>query len=565
MKKLTALLLALIMVCSVILTSCTDTTPESTEAPTAEPTETPTTPTDDAGNSTEKPTDEAEPDDKPYNYAVPFVDEAVFNSLTKAFEEKKTGGTAYWLAGAPYVLQDLQAFENSKLVEISIPVIKTLAKNDAGNFTFTLSVFKNDLASLANSTPTYYTININAEKYGLEANKENIYKMITVDLTEYNIVLGDNETIGVASAEDTLVPAYLADDGKVHDNPLFKIAMQEAPQLIGFTLGAGRQTVGFQTNALLYNFKNERTFIGKEAYEAEVNKVNDFYDMVDAVAEVYGGKQLSIMGDSISTYKDISNNTEYNSTIGNNAVWYGDGNIKNAKLWDYEYTYWGSLLRNAGLDLCVNNSWSGDSLCGGRAFSRATNLHNNEGTNPDLILTYYGINDTWGNGKDCSNLPELLKNKGDKTNKEVVAEWFEGVLANAEAKNFNDAWGQSYSGWDEAYALMLYKMTEKYTDAKVVCITLTHNGAKVNYASSDERVPVYNECIKAIAEYFDALVVEQRNVIDAENYASYMHAGDKDGAPNNANERFLHPNAHGHKVLFEEIIRTLYADIQNNS
>ncbi len=558
------------MLCSIVLTSCAD-TPDSTEAPTADTTEKATS----AGNETDKPSDETdkptdatdpvvEPDTTPYTYAVPFVDEYVFDKLTKTFEEKKTGGTAYWLQGAPYVLQDLQAFENSKLVEISIPVIKTLTKNDAGNFTFTLSVFKNDLASLGNSTPDYYVINISAEEYGLEENKDNIYKMITVDLTEYDIVLGDNETIGVASAEDTLVPAYLADNN-AKQNPLFEIAMKEAPQLIGFTLGAGRQAVGFQTNALLYNFKNERTFIGKEAYEAEVNKVDDFYTMVDAVAEVYGGKQLSIMGDSISTYKGISNNTEYNSTIGGNAVWYGDGAINSAKLWDYEYTYWGSLLRNMDMELCVNNSWSGDSLCGGRAFGRATNLHNNENVNPDLILTYYGINDTWGNGRECSNLPELLKNKGDKSSKEVVAEWFEALLAKAESKDFKDGWGQSYSGWDEAYALMLYKMTEKYTDAKVVCITLTHNGAKVNYASSDERVPVYNECIKAIAEYFGALVVEQRNVIDAENYPSYMHAGDKDGAPNNANERFLHPNAHGHKVLFEEIIRTLYADIQNNA
>ncbi len=561
MKKLTALLLALLMVCSIVLTSCA-TTPESTEAPSADSTEKATTEDKETNKSTEP---DDKPDTTPYNYAVPFVDEAVFSSLTKAFEEKKTGGTPYYLAGAPYVLQDLQAFENSKLVEISIPVIQTLAKDADGNFVFTLSVFKNDFASLGSSTPTAYKINISAEKYGLEPNKENIYKMITVDLTEYDIVLGDNETIGVASASDTLVPAYLADNNQTMQNPLFKIAMQEAPQLIGFTLGAGRQTVAFQTNALLYNFKNERTFIGKEAYDAEVNKVNSFYDMVDAVAEVYGGKQLSIMGDSISTYKDISNNTEYNSTIGKNAVWYGDGAIKNAKLWDHEYTYWGSLIRNTGMELCVNNSWSGDSLCGGKAFGRATNLHNNEGTNPDLILTYYGINDTWGTGRDCSNLPELLKAKGDKTNKEVVAEWFEGVLAKAEEKDFADGWGQSYSGWDEAYALMLYKMTEKYADAKIVCITLTHNGAKVNYASADERVPVYDECIKAIAEYFDALVVEQRNVIDAENYASYMHSGDKDGKPNDANERFIHPNAHGHKVLFEEIIRTLYADIQNNA
>ena len=39
----------------------------------------------------------------------------------------------------------------------------------------------------------------------------------------------------------------------------------------------------------------------------------------------FEGRTVSILGDSISTYGGVSNNTEYNPTIGNNEVFYENG------------------------------------------------------------------------------------------------------------------------------------------------------------------------------------------------------------------------------------------------
>ena len=102
------------------------------------------------------------------------------------------------------------------------------------------------------------------------------------------------------------------------------------------------------------------------------------------------GKKLSILGDSISTYRGISNDATANSSIIYNPYFYTEP-------FPEEKTYWQIIMADFGLTLCVNNSWSGGNLSGKEnpdsGINRARNLSRNDGTNPNLIILFMGIND----------------------------------------------------------------------------------------------------------------------------------------------------------------------------
>ena len=79
-----------------------------------------------------------------------------------------------------------------------------------------------------------------------------------------------------------------------------------------------------------------------------------------AVDNPFRGKTISILGDSISTYAGVSNNTAYNSTIGKNAVYYrADGSTLKVCLSD---TWWQQAIDALDMKLLVNNSWSGSTV-----------------------------------------------------------------------------------------------------------------------------------------------------------------------------------------------------------
>lgn len=100
--------------------------------------------------------------------------------------------------------------------------------------------------------------------------------------------------------------------------------------------------------------------------------------------------KLSILGDSISTYKGVSDDASANSTLLYNPYYYRDP-------LPLEKTYWNLIMTSLDLILCVNNSWSGGNLSGidnpDSGVNRAKNLSRNDGTKPDIIIVFMGIND----------------------------------------------------------------------------------------------------------------------------------------------------------------------------
>lgn len=113
---------------------------------------------------------------------------------------------------------------------------------------------------------------------------------------------------------------------------------------------------------------------------------------------MFKGKKLSILGDSISTYKGVSNDETVHRDLFYNPCFYQDP-------FPLEKTYWSLLLKNSGMTLCVNNSWSGGNLSGqsnpDAGVNRASHLSRDDGTEPDLIIVFMGINDL-GRGVDVA-------------------------------------------------------------------------------------------------------------------------------------------------------------------
>lgn len=105
---------------------------------------------------------------------------------------------------------------------------------------------------------------------------------------------------------------------------------------------------------------------------------------------MFKGKKLSILGDSISTYKGVSNDENARRDLFYNPYFYQDP-------LPLEKTYWSIVLKNLGMTLCVNNSWSGGNLSGidnpDSGVNRASHLSRDDGTEPDVIIVFMGIND----------------------------------------------------------------------------------------------------------------------------------------------------------------------------
>lgn len=105
-------------------------------------------------------------------------------------------------------------------------------------------------------------------------------------------------------------------------------------------------------------------------------------------------KTISILGDSYSTFEGYLSPK-------NNAVWYFEHyNAKQTDVEDVTQTWWHLLITQQGWQLCMNNSFSGSTICNtgynredytDRSFvSRMDNLGC-----PDIIFIFGATNDSW--------------------------------------------------------------------------------------------------------------------------------------------------------------------------
>ena len=258
------------------------------------------------------------------------------------------------------------------------------------------------------------------------------------------------------------------------------------------------------------------------------------------------------MGDSISSFRGITDNTKYSDALINNRCYYGATYMN-----DHTQMYWGRLAKDAGMELCVINGWSSSKVYGGgmdkndvvdatkdNMLVRSTTLQNKDGQKPDVILLYMGINDV--SYKNWSDLYDRLGGGADP--KQVVADWMVGVNATYEANKSAIVPGETYTSWEASYALSLAQMKANYSDAEIYIINLTrsHHGS-----GTEEKITKANTCLAALAAYFDVNVIDQSK--SEVNYANcHLYGADEN------NPVALHPNLQGHAALTRLIVETLY-------
>ena len=103
--------------------------------------------------------------------------------------------------------------------------------------------------------------------------------------------------------------------------------------------------------------------------------------------------RISILGDSYSTFEGYL-------TPDTNAVWYWDKEWECTDVRTVRQTWWHQLLKETGMKLCVNNSFSGATICytgykqedySDRSFvTRVPYLGS-----PEVIIVFGGTNDSW--------------------------------------------------------------------------------------------------------------------------------------------------------------------------
>ena len=197
------------------------------------------------------------------------------------------------------------------------------------------------------------------------------------------------------------------------------------------------------------------------------------------------GKKVSILGDSISTFTGTMP-ADYN-------VYYPEhGDIPNAG-----QTWWGQLLTNTGMVLCRNassantdvtgNSLALDGSAPGCSIRRLVDLRGTDGSSPDVIIIYMGIND-FARSRTLGNFTAP------------------GVQTEGEVMVFTDA-----------YELMLQKIKALYPAASIYCCTLLercdmegNTGAPAVNLNGDT-VADFNTQIKAIAAAYGASVIDFYN------------------------------------------------------
>lgn len=247
------------------------------------------------------------------------------------------------------------------------------------------------------------------------------------------------------------------------------------------------------------------------------------------------GKKLSIIGDSISTFKGYIPDGY--------AAFYPSGNLTSV-----ENTWWMKLVNETGMTLLKNCAWSG-SKCSGNALSttsaaagcstkRVNDLADGD-EKPDIVICYIGIND-FGTNTDAPT---------------PIGDWNSTKEIPTETTNV--------STFSEAYAIMVNKVMRTYPDARVFCGTLIHNGAAIRDTDAPGVYPTknslgdtledYNKVIRDVANGLGA------DIIEVTKCGIGFYNFDKTTVIRNGSYDSTHPNIAGAELLKKKILAELIA------
>lgn len=239
---------------------------------------------------------------------------------------------------------------------------------------------------------------------------------------------------------------------------------------------------------------------------------------VSLASNILKNKKISIIGDSISTYKGY-NPAGYPAK-------YAMSNVTSVY-----YTWWHELCRRTSMSLLKNCSWSGSLTIGnststtsakaGCSTKRITDLASGS-SNPDIIICYIGTND-YGKNSALGTWHQTKYNLTDKTN---------------------------VTTFSEAYALMLNKIKKTYPNAVIYCcniIQTTNYNIKASSAKNNIGITLsqYNNVISNISSHFNVNVINLYGC--GINYSNLnIYTSDN-----------VHPNRAGMNVISNYVYRHL--------
>lgn len=228
------------------------------------------------------------------------------------------------------------------------------------------------------------------------------------------------------------------------------------------------------------------------------------------------GKRVSILGDSISTFKGYIPDA--------NRARYPQSNL----LTDVNHTWWMRLINNNGMVLGTNDSWAGSLISWDgsegadigadkhiASSARIKNLDNNG--QPDYIFVFGGTNDV------TRQVALGTFNEDDPT-----------TLTDAEIEDL------PVNTYADAYRTMLIRLLKWYPQAHIICILPLYT-SQTDGANLDN----YNEITKTACDFFGVPIVDTRAAgITMFNRTLYLPDG-------------IHPNAAGMRLICDCVERTL--------
>lgn len=375
--------------------------------------------------------------------------------------------TAYNVSYAPYMLQDTSLFSDTVITEISFPFGGLASGYDVNSegLYFPVYVVRSDLSSIRDDCTIENGKKILLDLTGkLDGKKAGDW----VTVSGLNIKVGGNETLAFGDTDMVVIPQYKRDN----------------------------------TSYLYYNSVFTNHSPGKE------------HSLVFTIKGYRPEKKyISFLGDSITTYNGWSNSTSYNSTIGNNAVWYPHSTNTDAQF-AVNQTWWYQAVEQLGYELCVNNSYSGANVLDSNTYNtRAANLHNTTtNISPDVVVIYMGIN-------DCRN----AKAVGDYIGTEAPP---------ATPTTFSEAYGKTIKTIQDTYA-----------GVEIYCCTVLPDAKDPNANNEEE----FNAAIRAIANNMGATVIDLYALsgITEENVANYTV------------DKGLHPNEAGMDIITNVVVNAI--------
>ncbi len=257
-----------------------------------------------------------------------------------------------------------------------------------------------------------------------------------------------------------------------------------------------------------------------------------------AEQETFKGKNISFLGDSISTFTNYSNNlaaSTTNTTIKSYLSHYNNGKYGMS----VNDTWWKKSSDILQTNILVNNACSGskifypgsDTLTQGY-ITRCLNLHDNTGSNagqkPDIIAVYLGTND-FTHHKDNLGTSNI--------------DYTSLIVKTSTGYNYKKP-----KTTCEAYAIMLHKTKTLYPNAEIYCFTVLPRAG----LNAEETILLenFNEDLKEISTYNNCFIVDL--------YSDSGITANKDNLNRYIGDSLLHPNKFGMNAISNVFLTSLY-------